>query len=94
MRSGALLVARLVRSAAATGAAAVQVVAQPRGSLEALVLQPVPGGSGGGAAGLHVRVLAVGVNFRDVLNVLGLYPGDPGACRALMHAARFMVSNA
>mmetsp|Transcript_19843 Transcript_19843/g.47328 ORF Transcript_19843/g.47328 Transcript_19843/m.47328 type:complete len:104 (-) Transcript_19843:263-574(-) len=23
-------------------------------------------------------VCAVGVNFRDVLNVLGMYPGDPG----------------
>ena len=22
---------------------------------------------------------AVGLNFRDVLNVLGMYPGDPGA---------------
>ena len=26
-----------------------------------------------------LRVHAVGVNFRDVLNVLGMYPGDPGA---------------
>ena len=25
-----------------------------------------------------VRVTAVGLNFRDVLNVLGMYPGDPG----------------
>eukprot|EP00916_Digyalum_oweni_P013101 GHVL01021542.1.p1 GENE.GHVL01021542.1~~GHVL01021542.1.p1 ORF type:complete len:1467 (-),score=307.37 GHVL01021542.1:170-4027(-) len=25
-----------------------------------------------------MRVFAVGLNFRDVLNVLGLYPGDPG----------------
>eukprot|EP00976_Prorocentrum_cordatum_P014746 295303-Prorocentrum_minimum.AAC.2 len=23
-------------------------------------------------------VFAVGLNFRDVLNVLGMYPGDPG----------------
>ena len=27
---------------------------------------------------VQVRVEAVGLNFRDVLNVLGLYPGDPG----------------
>ena len=27
---------------------------------------------------LQVRVEAAGLNFRDVLNVLGLYPGDPG----------------
>ena len=25
-----------------------------------------------------MKVQAVGINFRDVLNVLGLYPGDPG----------------
>ncbi len=28
---------------------------------------------------VQVRVQAAGLNFRDVLNVLGLYPGDPGA---------------
>ena len=28
---------------------------------------------------VQVRVEAAGLNFRDVLNVLGLYPGDPGA---------------
>jgi len=28
---------------------------------------------------LHLQVFAVGLNFRDVLNVLGAYPGDPGA---------------
>ena len=27
---------------------------------------------------IQVRVEAAGLNFRDVLNVLGLYPGDPG----------------
>ena len=27
---------------------------------------------------MEVRVCAVGLNFRDVLNVLGMYPGDPG----------------
>ena len=26
----------------------------------------------------QVSVRAVGLNFRDVLNVLGMYPGDPG----------------
>jgi NADPH:quinone reductase-like Zn-dependent oxidoreductase len=28
---------------------------------------------------VEVKVRAVGLNFRDVLNVLGMYPGDPGA---------------
>ena len=27
---------------------------------------------------VFVRVMASGLNFRDVLNVLGMYPGDPG----------------
>ncbi|MCT7658840.1 type I polyketide synthase [Mycobacterium deserti] len=31
-----------------------------------------------GAGQVQVRVEAAGLNFRDVLNVLGLYPGDPG----------------
>ena len=30
------------------------------------------------AGHVQVRVEAAGLNFRDVLNVLGLYPGDPG----------------
>ena len=29
-------------------------------------------------APLQVSVMAVGLNFRDVLNILGMYPGDPG----------------
>ena len=27
---------------------------------------------------VFLQVMAVGLNFRDVLNVLGAYPGDPG----------------
>ena len=27
---------------------------------------------------MQVAVRAVGLNFRDVLNCLGMYPGDPG----------------
>ncbi len=38
---------------------------------EAEVLPP-------GTNEVQVRVEAAGLNFRDVLNVLGLYPGDPG----------------
>jgi hypothetical protein len=40
----------------------------------AAVLQMRPGQ---GEVLLYVK--AVGINFRDVLNVLGMYPGDPGA---------------
>ena len=48
-----------------------------RGSLEQLTVAPLerrlpdPGE-------IELRVLATGLNFRDVLNVLGAYPGDPG----------------
>jgi NADPH:quinone reductase-like Zn-dependent oxidoreductase len=35
-------------------------------------MQPAPGE-------VLLSVKAVGINFRDVLNVLGMYPGDPGA---------------
>jgi NADPH:quinone reductase-like Zn-dependent oxidoreductase len=38
-----------------------------------------------------LNVKAVGINFRDVLNVLGMYPGDPGApgsdCAGVVMAA-------
>ena len=27
---------------------------------------------------VEVRIRAIGLNFRDVLNVMGMYPGDPG----------------
>ncbi len=33
------------------------------------------------AGQVQIRVEAAGLNFRDVLNVLGLYPGDPGTDR-------------
>ena len=55
-------------------------------------LRPRPRGSLGNLVPVHVdtaasqlkpgevlmQVRAIGVNFRDVLNVLGMYPGDPG----------------
>ncbi|WP_208341233.1 type I polyketide synthase [Aetokthonos hydrillicola] len=48
-----------------------------RGTLENLQLQPVtPQEPGTGE--VEIEVCATGMNFRDVLNVLGLYPGDPG----------------
>ncbi|OBI81017.1 type I polyketide synthase [Mycobacterium sp. 1245805.9] len=48
-----------------------------RGAIDNLRLSeihvPAPG-----AGEVQIRVEAAGLNFRDVLNVLGLYPGDPG----------------
>ncbi len=48
-----------------------------RGAIDNLrVTEMEPASPAGGQ--VQVRVEAAGVNFRDVLNVLGLYPGDPG----------------
>nr|VFJ59818.1 MAG: myxalamid-type polyketide synthase MxaB [Candidatus Kentron sp. DK] len=48
-----------------------------RGSLDNLELAPV-NRRPPGADEVEVRVRASGLNFRDVLNALGMYPGDPG----------------
>ena len=41
--------------------------------IEAATRQPVPAGW------VEIQADATGLNFRDVLSVLGLYPGDPGS---------------
>jgi NADPH:quinone reductase-like Zn-dependent oxidoreductase/acyl carrier protein len=83
VRGGRVLVPRLAR------ARSQDVLAVPpgrdwrleiteRGTLEGLaVAGGVPGGPLG-AGQVRVDVRAAGVNFRDVLNVLGMYPGDGG----------------
>ena len=54
-----------------------QLMPSPRGALGNL--KPVSLPPQQPAAGqLLLEVHAVGLNFRDVLNVLGMYPGDPG----------------
>lgn len=49
----------------------------PRGSLANLRHVPHPQAAPGRGE-IKIAVQAVGLNFRDVLNVLGMYPGDPG----------------
>ena len=49
-----------------------------RGLLENLALVPVPRHAPGPDE-VEIEVRAAGLNFRDVLNALGAYPGDPGA---------------
>ena len=49
-----------------------------RGAITNLILEPQPGPPPLGDVDVLLRVRAVGLNFRDVLNVLGEYPGDPG----------------
>ncbi|MEU5695465.1 type I polyketide synthase [Actinosynnema sp. NPDC020468] len=49
-----------------------------RGTLENLVAAPCPEPDGAPRAGeVEVAVRAAGLNFRDVLNALGMYPGEP-----------------
>ncbi|MED6307634.1 MAG: zinc-binding dehydrogenase, partial [Planctomycetota bacterium] len=46
---------------------------------------------------LVARIQAVGLNFRDVLNVLGMYPGDPGDpgadCSGFVSSSAFGVAS-
>ena len=72
-----------------------QTSAVPRGSLANLVSEPLSLAAvqaGLPPGHLALRVHAVGINFRDVLNVLGMYPGDPGApgsdCAGVVVASR------
>ena len=52
-----------------------------RGAITNLAVEPLPVSIESGdlnAGEVRLRVHAVSLNFRDVLNVLGEYPGDPG----------------
>ena len=51
---------------------------QTRGSIDNIAVVPLPAGPGPGAGEIEVEVETSALNFRDVLNVLGMYPGDPG----------------
>ena len=82
LRQGKFLVSRLLpwaRSGHLAVPRANDYVLAPteRGAIDNLRLTEteVPPPSAGQ---VQVRVEAAGLNFRDVLNVLGLYPGDPG----------------
>jgi acyl transferase domain-containing protein/acyl carrier protein len=82
LRQGKLLASRLLhwaRSGHLTVPRSTDYVLAPteRGAIDNLRLTEVdvpPPAEGY----VQVRVEAAGLNFRDVLNVLGLYPGDPG----------------
>ncbi|WP_052420709.1 type I polyketide synthase, partial [Hyalangium minutum] len=82
-RGGKRYLARLVQAGETRGALrlpdAESYVLQiaRRGVLEDLTL--VPRGRREPAAGeIEISIEAMGLNFRDVLNALGMYPGDPG----------------
>nr|WP_285620553.1 type I polyketide synthase [Kineosporia sp. NBRC 101677] len=82
-RGGRLLAPRLARVetglAVPAGEPSWRLNVTERGTLENVALKPTDT-DGRPLAPREVRVAlrAAGVNFRDVLNVLGMYPGDPG----------------
>ncbi|MFJ5075507.1 type I polyketide synthase [Streptomyces sp. NPDC088553] len=85
VRGAELLVPMLGRATAdgalvpPAGATAWRLGVRDRGTLDHLALEPCPEALAPLADGeVRIAVRAAGVNFRDVLNTLGLYPGDPG----------------
>ena len=60
-----------------SAATPVRLEIAKRGALDQLVLRPVLQPEPG-AGQVVIRVQAAGLNFRDVLNTLGMYPGDAG----------------
>ena len=86
VRGGDVLVPRLARLDPAAGlstppgAAAWRLDTRQRGSLDGLALVDAPDALRPLADHeVRIAVRAAGLNFRDVLNALGMYPGDPGA---------------
>ncbi|WP_341889823.1 type I polyketide synthase [Variovorax sp. YR752] len=78
VRQGRRLVARLTPSTAAPAhERPLCLEISERGTLENLVLRESPR-QPPAAGQVEIRVQATGLNFRDVLNALGMYPGDPG----------------
>lgn len=62
----------------ATGTLGRQLQISQRGTLENLAWQPISR-QAPASGEVEIRVRAAGLNFRDVLNALGLYPGEAGA---------------
>jgi len=82
-RAGLRYAARLVhaRPVAATDEASSappwRLEPAARGSLDQFVRAPLQRRAPGPGE-VEIEIHAVGLNFKDVLNVLGMYPGDPG----------------
>ncbi|WP_448324078.1 SDR family NAD(P)-dependent oxidoreductase, partial [Streptomyces sp. DSM 41493] len=83
VRGGRLRVPRLARASAGVGllppadGSAWRVDSRERGTLDAVEIIPAPEGTADLAPDqVRVAVRAAGVNFRDVLIALGMYPGE------------------
>ncbi len=77
LRGGARLAARLVVPPRRASSEPYELTFTARGTLDNLMVRPLerrPPAAGE----VEIRVHATGLNFKDVLNVLGMYPGDPG----------------
>ncbi|MGF1675431.1 MAG: SDR family NAD(P)-dependent oxidoreductase [Rivularia sp. (in: cyanobacteria)] len=78
LRGDKRYVARLARYTIKTKTQPQQLIISEQGTLENLQFEPVirkkPAKNQ-----VEIHVKATGVNFRDILNALGLYPGDAGA---------------
>ena len=76
VREGQVLAPRLGRAPAGPPADAWRLSIPRPGSLEDLALVPSEGGRPLAAGEIRVGVRAAGLNFRDVLIALGMYPGE------------------
>ncbi|MFG6202647.1 SDR family NAD(P)-dependent oxidoreductase, partial [Nonomuraea sp. JJY05] len=86
VRAGRVLVPRLTRADTSgdlpmpEGTEGWRLDSTAKGSIDGLTLIPAPEAGRELAAGeVRVDVRAAGLNFRDVLNSLGMYPGEAGA---------------
>jgi phthiocerol/phenolphthiocerol synthesis type-I polyketide synthase C len=76
-RHGERRVPRLIPAERSSPFGQVRLTIPVKGVLDNLVLEAV-GQDAPGRGQVEIRVAAAGLNFRDVLNALGLYPGDAG----------------
>ncbi len=80
LRTGGRFAARLARAAASVGVSSedpLQLDITSRGTLENLQYRPTSRRRPGPNE-IEIQVHATGLNLRDVLNALGMYPGNPG----------------
>jgi hypothetical protein len=77
-RSGAQYVQQLFSQPASFLPGDHQLIPRPRGALNNLTAAAVAAPAHLQAGQVVVAVKATGINFRDVLNILNMYPGDAG----------------
>lgn len=65
------------QSSSTEASADVELAIEEPGSFEGLKLRPMTRRRPGPGE-VEIRVQATGLNFKDVMNVLAMYPGDPG----------------